>query len=446
MAAQPALMSHPCPTLDAVSPDVVTGRQPVTTPGEPILPANRLPAWMERPFLGGALILTCLLMMAITAIEFTRRGGGGMVITLNDYDAFVIAGRLFWEGHLAQAYDAEAMMAAQQRMAGSLKFTPWTYPPHFNLVVIPLALLPLATGYLAWIGATLAGFVLALRRLAGPHLVLCLLALFPAIFVCVRNGQNGLFTGALLALFCHWQLKGRAIAGLPLALLTVKPHLLPAVGLYLLLTRQWRVIAVAAIATLALLAGATALFGVGIWGAFVAAVGDAGDFLGRGAYPLYRMVSLYAALFRLGAPPAIALACQIGFGLACLAGVALAWRAGLPQRQLLAVALMASPMLSPYAYDYDLTLLAVALALLAPDIAAAARPLLAHLLVLAGWIAGGSGLVLNALYRRGAPDPAQAAELAHAAPSLGIFGVMAFCALALWLARQRDHRGAPGRA
>jgi hypothetical protein len=387
---------------------------------------------MERPFLGIALGATCVIMILLTAIEFQARSTGNPVVTLNDYDAFFIAGRLFWEGALAQAYNMDTMLAAQQRMAGTLNFTPWTYPPHFNLIVIVLALLPLAAGYALWISATLTGFGMAMRRLAGPHLVFVLLALFPAIFVCVRNGQNGLLTGSLLALFCLWTLQGRAIAGLPLAVLTVKPHLLPAVGLYLLLAGQWRAIAVAAAGSLALLGLSTLLFGVGIWSAFLGSVGEASCFLERGAYPFYRMVSLYAALFRLGMPPLFALGCQIGFGLVCLGLVVRAWRAGLPPRQLLAVAVMASPMLSPYAYDYDLTIMAVALALLAPDIAAAARPLPVHLMVLSGWLASGSGLVLNALYRGTTNDP----ELAHAAPSLGIFGMTAFCGLALWMARR----------
>lgn len=399
---------------------------------------SNLPAWMQRPFLGVALIASCLVMMALTAAEFALRRAGSSITVLNDFDAFHIAGRLYWEGAINEVYDARQLMAAQQRLAGAVQFTPWTYPPHFNLIVAVLALVPLAAGYALWIGSTLAGFGLALRRLAGPQTVFVLLALFPAMLVCVRNGQSGLFIGALMALFCHGVLAGRASAGLPLALLTVKPHLLPAVGLYLLLTRQWRVILVGALATLVLLGLATALFGTGIWAGFLGAVRDAGSFLERGVYPFYRMVSLYAALFRLGVPASIALACQIGFGLLCLGLVLLAWRARWPAHQLLAAALMASPMLSPYAYDYDLTILAVALALLAPDLAATARAGSASLLVLGGWVAGGSGLALGRL----AQDPPGA----YTAPSVGIIGVLLVSSMALWLARQAPQgNGARGR-
>lgn len=401
------------------------------------MPADRLPAWMKRRFLGLALIITCLLLCGLTAMDFATRAGrpGGFLV--NDYDAFYTAGHLFREGAMANAYDATAMQAAQRRVVGGLNFAPYTYPPHFGLVVAALALMPLVPGYMLWVGASLGTFLLALRRLAGQHWVFVWLALFPAALVGARNGQTGLLIGAFLALFAMDIRNGRARAGLPLALLTIKPHLLPAVGLYLLLTRQWRVLGVAALATLVLLGVASAVMGPAIWGHFAAAIGDAAAFLERGAYPFHRMVSLYAALHAMGMLPAAAFALQLGFGVGCLGLLGLAWRAGWPPPQLLAAAIMASPMLSPYVYDYDLTLLAVALGLLAPDIAARARPWQATLLVASGWWAAGSGLFLASTNAGGS------------SPSLGIYGVLLFCALALWTARQPEPpaagNGARGR-
>jgi Glycosyltransferase family 87 len=393
--------------------------------------ATNVPAWMQRGFLGVALIVTLLVMMAFTALEFQLRGSNGEPIRLNDYDAYFVTGRLFWEGALNSAYDIQGMLEAQRRIAHSDNFTPWTYPPHFNLVVILLSLLPVVAGYLIWIGGTLTAFVLALRRLCGEHLVFLLLLLFPALLICVRNGQNGMFNGSLLIWFCLALQQGRASAGLPLAMLTVKPHLMPAIGIYLLLTRQWRVIGVAALAFAALLGLATAVFGLSIWASFQVGVSEAAGFLLRGAYPFYRMVSLYAALFRMGVVPELALLAQFGFGLAGIVALAFAWRAQWPPRHLLSAAIMASPMLSPYAYDYDLPLLTVALGLILPEIMARASAAQAYLLVGFGWLAAGSGLVVGPIYQGGGDTP----ELAHRAPSFGIFGVVALCLLALWIAR-----------
>ncbi|WP_445222499.1 glycosyltransferase 87 family protein [Bradyrhizobium sp. Pa8] len=46
---------------------------------------------------------------------------------------------------------------------------PWTYPPQFDLLVAPFALLPAGVAYLLFVTATLTIYLLTLRAIAGKN-------------------------------------------------------------------------------------------------------------------------------------------------------------------------------------------------------------------------------------------------------------------------------------
>lgn len=325
---------------------------------------------LDSPRIRWMILILCAAQILFTTLEFAFPIQIRGEVQMKDYDAFYVAGRMFWDGSLFDAYRTETLFEAQRRITGTESFMPWTYPPQFNLVTAVLALMPLWLGYALFTTATFLAYVLVLRRLAGDRWIIVLLALFPSVVICIRTGQNGFLMGALLGLFALLMLDRRTVAGLPLALLTIKPHYLPGIGLYLLFRGEWRIIATGAAATVAILGLATVTFGTGIWPAFLGAIPEAGHYLELGAYPLFRMTSVYAALHTLGLAPGVAMGVQVAVGLAGLGVLAWAGRQGWPPRQVLGVALMGSLFFSPYAYDYDLPILGVALAVLLGDILA----------------------------------------------------------------------------
>lgn len=386
----------------------------------------RAPSPLNSPRVLAWLVASAVMLIVFTALEFAFPGLVDPARPLVDFDAFFVAGRLALEGRLGDAYQAQAMFAAQERLLGKRDFLLWSYPPHFNLITAPLAMLPRWLGYLVFSSASLAGLLLAVRRLAPGHLAFVCLLLFPAIMVCLRTGQNGVMLGALLSAAIALLVDGRASAGLPIAWLTIKPHYLPAIGLWLLARRQWRVIGVAAAATAALLATATLAFR-GVWPQFLASVAETSAYLAAGAFPLHRMTSLYAALRSLGAGPTPALAAQAALAVCWIAGLLWALRAGWPQRQQLALAAMAALFLSPYGYDYDLPLLAAGVALLAPDLTARASRGLLWLALGLCWAAAGFGAALTPYALSGA---------GHRPPSLAVYTLLPLCLLLLWLVRR----------
>lgn len=349
---------------------------------------------------------------------------------LLDFQVFHLAGQLAWAGDLATAYDPVQFWAYSQAQTGSADRMLWPYPPHFNLVTAPLALLPLWLSYVLFTGGSLLAYALALRRLAGGQHVLVLAMLFPAIVICIRIGQNAFLIGALVAWLASLILAGRTLAGVPLGLLTVKPQFLPGIGLYLLLRGQWRIIAAGGLVAAAALALATLLLGMDVWRDFVRVMGELSRYLSLGLYQYHRMTSLYAALFVLTGDAGLALAGQIGLAVVLAIGLLLASRRAWPPRHLLAAAVMASCLMSPYGYDYDLPVLGAALALLAPDLARWGRRPWPVLLPLS-WLACSFGVIVNATFA------------ARDRPAVAVVPVLLLCALLLVLARRHPAASGP---
>lgn len=315
--------------------------------------------------------------------------------TLTDFDAFYVAGLMYWEGTLNDAYHFQTLHEAQYRFTSTTSFMPWAYPPPFNLVTAALAGLPISLAYLVFIGISFLAYVAVLRRIAGAHTATILVAIFPAVVLNIRSGQNGFLTGALLGLFFLSYLRGSGGGGVPLGLMVFKPHLAVGAAILALIDWQWRRIAAGAATVMALLALSTIAFGAKIFSAFLTGVHEAGHFLALGLYPLFRMTSLYATLHTAGAPPGLALALQAGTTLiTCLSIAAAAIRCD-DRRQVAALAAFGSMLISPYNYDYDLTVLGIAAAILWPRLVAQGQPNRLFGLIALCWVASGWGMALT---------------------------------------------------
>ncbi|BDL38980.1 MULTISPECIES: glycosyltransferase family 87 protein [Methylorubrum] len=343
-------------------------------------------------------VRTLLAALTVVILGRTARFTGLFgPIGLSDFDILHIAGRMVWRGDIADAYHLPALLRVQQDLTGQQDFLPWAYPPPFNLVVAVLATLPVSLAYLLFTGTTLAAFLFVLRRIAGPFFPALLIALFPALFITVSCGQNGFLTGTLIGLSCLGLVHGRASAGLPLGLMVIKPHLAVGVAVCALALRRWACLAVAAVTAGLAAALATAVLGPAIWPAFLRGADEASANLAAGLYPLFRMVSVYASLRSLDLPAAVALAAQVVTAVTALGLVLLALRRGVARRQVVGLAAVAGLLVSPYAYDYDLSLYGVGLALLLPDLLdRASRREQAALLGL-GWVASGYGFVAGTI-------------------------------------------------
>ncbi len=382
--------------------------------------------------LAGGLMVLFFVAIAQSAALLPEMGARGVLV---DFDAFYMVGQMAHEGRAAEAYDSSVMAEAQRALVGHEGFMPWTYPPPFDLIAAALPLLPRGLSYALFTGVTLAFYLWSLARLAGPRLAAVLLALAPPIYVSVTIGQNSFLTGGLMGLFCLLTLRARTAAGWPLGMLVIKPHLGIGLGVHALAALRGRVLALALGVAATLSLAATLAFGTGIWPAFLAGVDQAGAALETDFYPLFRMTSVYALLHTLGVAPGAALWMQIFVGLAACAAIAASVRNGAPQHRTLAMACFASALVSPYLYDYDMTLVGVGLALILPDLARRTGTLERTLLLALIWVVGGWGMV-HAIAGAGLPWEERAA-MARTTLSYGAVAYLLLLAL-IWRILRRS--------
>lgn len=265
---------------------------------------------------------------------------------------------------------------------------PYTYPPPFALLLAPLGALPLALAYLAFTLGSLALFLAVLHRLAPTRFDMLLVALFPIISVNIRAGQTGLLMAALVGLFCLFLLQKRAVAGVWLGLLSLKPHLALGVGVLALLSCNFRLLTLAFGTLLALGIAGYLAFGGTAFVAFAAAGQEAGAHLLEQNYKLFRMSSAFAMLASFGVPAGPALWLHVALAIAGLVALVYAGIKHGTSRSVLALGGLATLLISPYLYDYDLAILGGVLAL-APRLPRIAIPLL--------WLVGSYGMLGHSL-------------------------------------------------
>jgi hypothetical protein len=285
-----------------------------------------------------------------------------------DFMAFYVAGRVADEKGGAAAYDAAEQYAEHQRLIGEEKppFWPYLYPPAFLFVAMALASLPYLAAWLFWSGGTLALYLGAMQRLAPGAFAALLAAAFPAVLTNFMHGQNGFLIAALFAAAAHCLIANRKLAaGVAFGLIAIKPQYGLLIPIVLAAAGEWRVFAAAAASVLALALAPTMAFGVDVWPGFFETMRAARvEVLETGAIGFEKIQSVFSQAKMLGAPTIIAYAAQALFALGLAVMTARLWRGRASTPLKLAGLIIASLLATPYVVDYDLVILAPAMALL----------------------------------------------------------------------------------
>lgn len=320
--------------------------------------------WLGRDRVRAYLRIVALLNVAmLVVLALTSRGGvdaNGFLLG-SDFLSFWTAGHMLH--HQADVYDGAAHIAAQRDFFASAEgYTAFFYPPSFLPFCWPLGYFGYFPALALWLAATGAVYLTAAgmwRREAGLAAPLWLLfAAFPAAATVVTHGQTSFLLAGLLGLGMLLVPRRPLLAGILIGLATIKPQFGPLIPLVLLLTREWKAMASAAVTALALALFSALAFGPELAGEWLAASAHAQDAMANGAVGYGKMMSAFAAAKLLGAPTAAAYALQaaVSLGVAFLLGRA-AWgrrySAGLA-----ALTLAGAPLVTPFVLDYDLVLLA----------------------------------------------------------------------------------------
>ena len=247
-----------------------------------------------------------------------------------------------------------------------MPFYGWHYPPFFLAVAFLVASLPYAFGLSLWLAASLAAYLAAVRAILPRPETLLIAAAFPAVFINIGHGQNGFLTAALLGGALHWLDRRPWLAGILIGLLAYKPQFGVMIPLALLASQRWSSIAAAIATVAALVAVSVAALGGGVWHAFA----DSMNFtqtivLEQGGTGWEKIQSAFSAARNWGADVHTAYAIQIALGLSLAATLAWLWHSDAAFELKTAGLVIASLLATPYVLDYDLVVLAIAIAFLA---------------------------------------------------------------------------------
>jgi len=287
-----------------------------------------------------------------------------------DFSDIWVAGQNVRDGQPAAAYDPILHQKKTAEFFGvSPDFYLWSYPPYFLGVAALFACFPYLLALLIWQAATLSLYLAAVWAAAKPTglskvSVLIPALAFPAVFVNLAHGQNGFLTAALLTGGLLNLERRPLLAGALLACLAYKPQFTVMIPVALIAAGYWRAI-LSGTLTLCLLTLATvAAFGPGIWTRFMSGLRlSETAVLENGWAGFAKIQSVFAAARLVGLPIQAAFCLQALASVIAAAGIAWLWRSASDLR-LKGAALLASILIAtPYWLDYDMVVLAPALAL-----------------------------------------------------------------------------------
>jgi alpha-1,2-mannosyltransferase len=228
----------------------------------------------------------------------------------------------------------------------------------------------------AWQGATLALYLGAIGAILrsifpfateiGGRLWLLLALAFPAAFINIGHGHNGFLTAALFGGALVLLDRRPVVAGILFGLLAYKPQFGVLIPLVLAGAGRWRAFATAA-ATIALLVLMTVLaFGREAWDAFfVSTQFTSTVVLEMGGTGFHKIQSAFSWVRMWGGSVPLAYAIQGAVTLSLGIALVWLWRSDAPYPRKAAALIIGAILAAPYSLDYDLVLLAPALAFLA---------------------------------------------------------------------------------
>jgi alpha-1,2-mannosyltransferase len=334
------------------------------------LTRQRIRLWALAVLAASLVALAYLLATASGLNDYQGRPLG------TDFSNVYAAGTYVRDGRPEAAFDPALQHAREKVIFGDkTPFYGWHYPPFFLVLAGALALLPYGLALLVWQAATLLLYLGAIRAIVGTvglyrndRLCLLLALAYPAVFINLGHGHNGFLTAALIG-FALVSIDRRPIlAGMLFGLLAYKPQFGLMIPLVLVATGRWRVVAAAAATVLALIVAATLAFGVDVWRAFLAST----EFtrvvvLETGGTGWHKIQSVFSWARAWGSPIGLAYAVQLAVTLGLAAALVWLWRGTAAFALKAATLCLAAILATPYSLDYDMMVLAPAIAFLAVD-------------------------------------------------------------------------------
>jgi alpha-1,2-mannosyltransferase len=346
--------------------------------------AMRSGAWLTRERIRTVAVAVLIasaagfLYLVVTATGGVDRQGRPIG---TDFSNVYAAGTYVLEGNFQAPFDSVQQFARERSIFGeATQFYGWHYPPYFLFVAAALAWMPYGLALFVWQAVTLGLYLLAIRAIlkafapqegatasADPLWLLLALA-FPAVLINVGHGHNGFLTAALLGGGLVSLDRRPLIAGVLFGLMAYKPQFGLMIPIALAAGGYWRTFAAAAATAVLLTLVTTLVFGVQVWHAFfVGAEYTRAVVLEQGDTGWHKIQSIFSWARMWGAPVPLAYAIQGAATLVLAMASAWLWHGKAPYPLKAAGLCLAAILATPYTLDYDMMVLAPAIAFLAAD-------------------------------------------------------------------------------
>lgn len=321
-------------------------------------------------FVKGALIIQIAIWIVLIGFNYygSRLEGAYLLDRLNlvlgrDFFNIWHYGVAAWMDNPGAFYDTAAYGERLDALIPNYDSQKFSYPPHLMLLIAPFGLL----GYNAALAVfTLFGAGCLYASLRGEfdaadesRLLRAGFWLMPCLLLALICGQLSLLLAAILITIFRQMDKRPWLAGLLIALLTVKPQIGFLFPVFLLLTGRWRVFAYASLFTILFIGASIVIHGLEPWEMFIGTrVGEQMELLIY-SHPLTRaMMPSVAANIGIvtGESPWVMI---IHLGVAALALLSLIWGIRTTQDTRLQYGLFiaVSFVITPYLMVYDTVVL-----------------------------------------------------------------------------------------
>lgn len=309
-------------------------------------------------------------LLYVWPVFFTQlpsASAGDQAHLVRDFLHFYTQGLVTRERNEEALYDATAMAVVADRAVPAVKkeIFPTVYGPQVGLLFAPLAKLPYLLALRVWLILTLVGYagcVFILWRTSDPPpgigWTVAVLALgAPGLHFTLSFGQAGLigltcFTALWLALRDDHPL----LAGVAIGLLSYKPQLGVVAACVFVLRGEWKVVLGAVLAVAVQVLASWAYWGPAIfirYGHALAQLPGALNYMEPDKQLAYSVRALLAALH---VPPTVGAVASVAVGVLAVGYSVSTWRRDRPLAVRYSGLVLATLLINPHLYGYELLL------------------------------------------------------------------------------------------
>jgi len=320
-------------------------------------------------------LCVCLAVVALVDVSTPGPLDRAGQIKGSDFVGFYVLGSLARDRHVEGLYDPSAERDESVRLipeSRGLQYLP-VYGPQVYLFFSPFARWPYERALLVWtiISSLTYGICCAMVWRRCPAIrddtltVIIVAAAFPAFFNLLIHGQSSALAVAFLTVV-YIALNDRRsfLAGLALGMLAYKPQLGIVAAAVFVMNREWRVVAGAVIAAVAQLATAWTYYGTRVMNKYLRAMLAIRQINHLLEIKPYQMHSLSAFWDLLIPWDTLALSLYIISAIIVTVLAVVVWRSPAPLSLRYSLLLLATALVCPHLYVYDLVILAPAFLLI----------------------------------------------------------------------------------